>query len=134
MRKYFDKHGLDGSIESAGTEDWNVGRQADERAVRVSRQYGVDITEHRARQVRARDFSEFDAIFAMDSEILRKLKAIVPPSQRDSVRLLFENTDIADPYHGDEAGFHHTFKIIDKCCKSIVELELVTTAEPEPKQ
>lgn len=134
MRKYFDEHGLVGLIESAGTEDWNVGRKADERAVRVSRQYGIDISEHRARQVRAKDLSEFDAIFAMDREILRKLKAIVPQSQRDSVRLLFENADIADPYHGDEEGFHHTFKIIDKCCKSIVELELVTTGEPEPKE
>src|SRR5687767_12640346 len=66
LRDLAQKTGLDVRIESAGTGDWHVGQPPDERAQHHAKGRGYDLSAQRARQVRQRDFEEFDLIVAMD--------------------------------------------------------------------
>lgn len=124
MRKYFDLHGIEGRLDSAGTADWNVGSIPDRRAMKVSSKNSIDISNHRARQFHLNDCDSFDLIFALDRDVLKTLKKIVAPKHQHKIRLLLNNADIPDPYHADEETFHRTFEVIDECCRSFVENEL----------
>src|ERR1700689_5221538 len=52
--------------DSAGTHGYHVGRPPDERAQRVARAHGIDMSGQRARAVRAADFVRFARILVMD--------------------------------------------------------------------
>lgn len=127
MRKYFEMHGIEGHLDSAGTADWNVGNIPDRRAMKVSSENDIDISNHRARQFHQNDCDSFDLIFVMDRDVLKTLKKIVAPKYQHKLRLLLDNADIPDPYHGDDETFHRTYEAIDKCCRLFVESEMKGT-------
>jgi protein-tyrosine phosphatase len=121
MKNHFESAGLEGVIDSAGTEDWNAGSPADPRAIRSAKLHGIDISGHRARQITADDFTRFDVIFAMDRANLRKLMSIAPKQINTQIALLAENEEIADPYHDDESAFLQTFATMQSLCNAYVE-------------
>lgn len=123
LRKYFDLHEIAGEVDSCAITDWNIGKPPDQRAVTVARLNGIDISKHRARQFCIDDCEKFDIIFAMDREIQKSLANSIPPTHHHKVRLLCDNTDIPDPYHGSGETFRHTFEIIDRCCRKYVDLD-----------
>ncbi len=120
MRRIYEEQGLDGTVESAGTANWNVGQAADRRAIKVANEHGIDIRAHRARQVSVDDFFRFDIIFALDHQNQRDLQKLVPSRHWNKIRLLHEGTDISDPYSGDEDVFRRSFEIIEACCLEAV--------------
>lgn len=121
MKNYFQLAHLQGVIESAGTEDWNVGRGADVRAIHTAKLNGIDISSHRARQVMRDDFDRFDFILAMDRANLGKLRAIAPTSCNAQLLLLAHDEEILDPYHRDDAAFAEAFATIQQRCREHVE-------------
>ena len=98
-------------IDSAGTHDYHVGSPPDERSCRHASLRGYDLTDLRARQVRALDFERFDLILAMDRDNLALLQEDCPPRHGHKLRLLMEFAPdglgdvVADPYHGGARGF-----------------------------
>jgi len=66
LRHLAGKMSIAVQVESAGTHDYHVGDPPDERAQHHARGRGYDLSAQRARQVRRRDFEEFDLIVAMD--------------------------------------------------------------------
>ena len=54
-------------VDSAGTGNYHIGRQPDQRSIVVAQKNGLDITYQKARQFSAKDFDEFDYIYVMDS-------------------------------------------------------------------
>lgn len=125
-------------VDSAGTEDWNVGDPADPRAVRVAAQYGYDLLHHRARVLGVNDFLRFDWLLAMDAENLAVIESMKPHDSLVRVaRLLdfsvgLDTYDIPDPYYGEESGFHDTVALIEKGCYAF--LASISSASPLPPQ
>jgi len=107
-------------IESAGLGDWHVGAAPDERAQHHARTRGYDLSAQRARQVRMRDFEEFDLILAMDRGHLRALRRMAPAQHRAKIRLFAADGDVPDPYHGGAAGFEQVLDMVEERCRALL--------------
>lgn len=116
------------STDSAGTHGYHVGEPPDERSARAALARGVDISDLRARRVRADDFHRFDLILAMDRGHLRALTGMMPPTPRASVRLFLDFArgcggakDVPDPYYGDGKGFDLVLDMIEDGVAGLLE-------------
>jgi len=120
FRSLARKAGLELRIESAGLGDWHVGQAPDERAQHHARQRGYELSTQRARQVRQRDFEDFDLILAMDRGHLRELQRMAPAKHRAKIRLFVSDRDVPDPYYGGPAGFEHVLDLVETQCASLI--------------
>ncbi len=111
---------MDIHVESAGTGDWHVGQPPDERAQHHARGRGYDLSAQRARQVHASDFERFDLIVAMDRGHLRLLQQQCPAQYQAKLRMLVNDRDVPDPYHGGPDGFEHVLDMVEAGCRAIV--------------
>jgi protein-tyrosine phosphatase len=100
-------------VESAGTHDYHSGNPPDARAQEHARLRGYDLSALRARQVRKRDFAEFDHIVAMDSGHLAILERNCPPEHRGKLRMLIRGRDVPDPYYGGAEGFERVLDLVE---------------------
>lgn len=111
--------------DSAGTGNWHVGDPADERSIACAARHGVDIGDLRARQLRPRDFEDFDLLLCADRANLRDIRALAPPSMRDKCRLLAEyagegEIEIPDPYTGGARDFDAVWAMVDRMAEVLV--------------
>ena len=80
----------------------------------------------KARQVRSRDFEEFDLIVAMDHANLSTLYRW-PGSQPDKVRLArsfdptADDTEVPDPYYGELEDFQEVAEMLEAACAGILQ-------------
>jgi protein-tyrosine phosphatase len=116
------KAGLEEAIqvESAGTHDYHVGSPPDLRAQHHARQRGYDLSALRARQVRRRDFAEFDLIVAMDRSHLGILEDNCPEEHRAKLRMLIPGRDVPDPYYGGPEGFDRVLDLVEGACLGLL--------------
>jgi protein-tyrosine phosphatase len=121
LKQIYKERAITGNVESAGLMDWNADKCADYRAVAVARENGLDITAHRARQIRKDDFDRFDAILAMDGHNIRLLEKIATAENKHKIKLLRGVGDIKDPYQGTEKDFREAFRLIKECIDTLVE-------------
>jgi len=104
--------GIDLYVESAGTADYHVGEEPDERTVAVCKKYEVPV-DHKAQQVRPQHFREFDYILASDAANMNALSRITPTDSTADVKLWGywdDGKPIADPYYGNMDGFETCFE------------------------
>lgn len=117
-RQRADEMGLALHIESAGTLSYHSGEQADAGTFEIAARLGLDISGHRARQVRPEDFTDFDHVLAHDAHNLMELGARCPPALLGKVRRLMDfapasgHRDVPDPYGGGPAAFDRSFDCI----------------------
>ena len=121
LKQIYTQRSIKGNVESVGLMDWNADKAADYRAVAIAHENGLDITSHRARQIRKEDFDRFDVILAMDGHNIRLLEKLAPPESQHKIRLLRGTGDIKDPYQGSEKDFREAFKLIKQCIETLVE-------------
>lgn len=125
--------GLDIIVDSAGTGGWHQGEPPDRRSIRLAERFGLDISGRRARKVEARDFHDFDLIFAMDRNNLRALSRLSPSEGRAELHLFMDFAtgqprDVPDPYHGEEADFDPVYEsmpyamLLDGCGRVLERL------------
>lgn len=114
--------------DSAGTHGYHVGEPPDDRSSAAALARGVDISDLRARRVRADDFHRFDLILAMDRGHLRTLAGMAPPTPRADVRLFLDFAsrsegvrDVPDPYYGDGTGFDRVLDMIEDGVDGLIE-------------
>jgi protein-tyrosine phosphatase len=126
MRNLVAQHNLNWQIDSAGTSNYHIGEAPDKRAQKISKKYGVDISELRGRQFTQSDFEEFDYIFAMDASNYQNILKLARNQQDiDKVELFLNrlepgmNRGVQDPWY-DDALFEPVFKEIEKTCKLIL--------------
>jgi protein-tyrosine phosphatase len=113
------ERGLDGHVRvtSAGTGDWHVGSEADERANRVLRGHGYQTT-HRASQLDDEHLSA-DLVVALGRNHARLLSQMGVPHNKIRLLRSFDPRsgahalDVDDPYYGDHEDFEETFRVID---------------------
>jgi protein-tyrosine phosphatase len=106
--------------ESAGTHDYHVGNPPDERAQRHAKGRGYDLSAQRARQVRRRDFEEFDLVVAMDRGHLEILQENCPPQHQRKLRMLVSGHDVPDPYYGGAEGFEQVLDMVEAACLGLL--------------
>ncbi len=119
---------LDVQVASCGTGDWHAGEGADPRMIAAARAAGHDLSKHRARQLRARDFADFDLLLAMDRDNLRELRQMAAtPAQAGQAALFLEWASAAppaefpDPWHGGAADFASAVKLAERAVDGLVE-------------
>ncbi|RJY10379.1 low molecular weight protein-tyrosine-phosphatase [Aurantiacibacter aquimixticola] len=126
MRVAAERAGLTIEIDSAGTGGWHVGNPPDPRAIATARAEGVDISDLRARQVSADDFTRFTRIFALDAQNLADLHRIAPGDATAELGLLLdivpgrEGEAVADPYYGADDGFEVTWRDVRAAADALI--------------
>ncbi|MFT5488329.1 MAG: protein-tyrosine phosphatase [Paracoccaceae bacterium] len=114
------------SADSAGTGAWHQGQAPDARSQQTALTRGIDISDQRARAVRADDFAAFDLIMAMDSSHLHSLRASCPTAHIDRLRLFMDYApetgiaDVPDPYYGAGDGFARVFDMIEAASSGLL--------------
>jgi protein-tyrosine phosphatase len=109
--------GIAAEVASAGTESYHVGAGADPRAIALAEAHGYPLAQHRARQVRAADFDDYDLVLAMDRVNMDALRRHRPRDDaREAVLFLehvgFEGLDeVPDPYYGDRRDFERVLDL-----------------------
>jgi protein-tyrosine phosphatase len=110
-------------IDSAGTGNWHVGKQPDERSIATAKKNGLDISNQRGRHFKQNDFDYYDYIFVMDgSNYDDVVKLAKTEDQKKKVQLILnelfpdENVDVPDPYYGLQNGFDTVYEMLDEAC------------------
>jgi len=125
LRQVSSEQNLSLIVDSAGTGDWHVGQEPDERAQAVAVKNGVDISHLRARQVSASDFRDFDHVIALDNQNMRDLQHIRPDASNASLSLLMDHIDgkagqdVTDPYYGNAVGFDQTWAEVSEAAANL---------------
>ncbi len=86
------------TIDSAGTGGWHVGDAPYGPMQEAASQRGIDLSNLRARQFNASDFTRFDLIIAMDRQNKKDIERLRPPDNTTPVQL-FASQDVPDPYY-----------------------------------
>ena len=125
MRKKILERNLPFEVDSAGTSNYHIGENPDDRAIETAAKFGVDISRLRGRQFTARDFSDFDLIFAMDSSNYRDILRLAPGEEEKRKISHFlrngnKDLDVPDPWFGGMEGFTSVYKLIDNACEQIL--------------
>ena len=127
FRSILDKKNQSGDfeIDSAGTHAYHIGNPPDARSQAAAKNYGVDLSSQKARQVHESDFYYYDFIIAMDQDNLERLKSIYPIGSISKVELLlnyskeFNGGNVPDPYY--EGKFDEVFEMVYSACTSFFE-------------
>jgi len=113
-------------VESAGTSNWHVGKQPDERSIAIAKKNNIDISHQRGKQFTSADFDYYDYIYVMDSSNYNDVVNLAQnQEQKEKVQLILnevfpgENVDVPDPYYGSQFGFETVFNMLDETCGSI---------------
>ncbi|WP_298224277.1 low molecular weight protein-tyrosine-phosphatase [Flavobacterium sp.] len=120
-------------VESAGTGNWHVGKQPDERSIAVAKKNGLDISHQRGKHFSVSDFDAYDYIYVMDNSNYNDVITMAKnEDQKSKVKLILnelfpgENVDVPDPYYGSQFGFDSVYKMLDETCDIIAEKLIAT--------
>jgi protein-tyrosine phosphatase len=122
-------------VDSAGTGNYHIGKQPDQRSVLTAEKNGLDISYQKARQFNPRDFDDFDYIYVMDNTNYDDVISLAKNEQQKSkVQLILnelfpgDNVDVPDPYYGLQNGFDMVYEMLDETCeilsKKLIEKHL----------
>ena len=127
MRHKVKQHGLDWDVESAGTESYHIGEAPHRLSQKICNAHGIDISDQRAKKFVAGNFTEFDKIYAMATDVYDEIKRIGgAKADMDKVELFLNelhpgsNASVPDPYYGNEEGYKTVYEMIDKTCDAII--------------
>ena len=150
MRELTEEEGLADQfvIDSAATSTEEIGNPIYPPMQKTLRAHGVTIGSHRARQMRKRDYEDFDLLVAMDSENLyymnrmygsgnandsfwsRRGEEITPTDPEGKISLLMDYTDrpgeVADPWYTRD--FEATYRDVVEGCRGLLEHLIQTGA------
>lgn len=115
-------------VDSAGTGNWHVGNAPDPRSVAIAKEFGIDITQQKARQFTPTDFDTFDMIFVMDNSNYKDIIALAKTdAHKQKVKRILdvlapgENLEVPDPYYGGDSGFTDVYKMLDEAFDIVVK-------------
>lgn len=113
-------------VDSAGTHNYHPGEPPDERSQHHAAQRGYDLSDLRARHLRAQDFEHTDLVLCMDGDNLAHAEEVCPPQHRHKLRRLtefcqrFNCPEVPDPYYGGGAGFEHVLDLVEDACDGLL--------------
>lgn len=130
MKALVREHGDDArwDIDSAGTGGWHVGDLPDSRMRAHARRRGL-VLDHICRQVRERDFEDFDLIIGMDSGNLDRLHELAPTPEAEAKIMGmaewfgdFSRYDcVHDPYYEGAEGFELVLDMLQDATQNLFD-------------
>lgn len=145
IRDRVERAGLAVVVDSAGTDGWHIGEDADPRALSTLRTAGYGLS-HSGRQITREWFlgpDRPDLILTMDASNYATVLAMAPDdASRARVRMMrsFDpaladlapgdpRLDVPDPWYGDHDGFGDVLAMLEAAADGLVEQlpALVTT-------
>jgi protein-tyrosine phosphatase len=123
-------------VDSAGTDGWHIGEDADPRALQTLRSAGYDLT-HSGRQITAEWFIEPghpNLLLTMDASNYATVTSLAPDAraaQRVRMMRSFDPTlagipagdprlDVPDPWYGDHDGFGDVLAMLEAAALGLV--------------
>ncbi len=121
MQNLIEKNGLSDRFEtdSAAVSKEEIGHSIYPLARLKLQEKHIPIHEHRARQVRKRDYTDFDEIYLMDPSNFRLIQRLLPKDPQRKIKMLLENEVIDDPWYTQD--FETAFQQIQKGCIARLE-------------
>jgi len=99
-----------------------IGNPADATALELMTARGIDIGEHRARQITQAICQQSELILVMDNEQRRYIETRYPFTRGRVFRLGdAEKQDIPDPYRRGQTAFENALELIDVGARSWTE-------------
>jgi protein-tyrosine phosphatase len=116
-------------FDSAGIASYHVGEASDPRSVGLGEKNGISFSGIKARQIKQKDFENFDLIMAMDRSHLRALQGMATVEAQNKIQLFLEfcevenpwNDEVIDPYYLKHRDFDLVFKITTKALDNLFE-------------
>ncbi len=125
FRTLSDKAGLDLTIDSAGTAGYHIGKAPYGPMQDAAAARGYDLSDLRARQFSAADFTDFDLLIGMDVDNIADMKILRPNGNTTPVRLFTDYTansktsDIPDPYYTRD--FTGALQLVEDASAGLIE-------------
>ena len=124
-----EKYGLQSDLQcdSAGTDAYHNGDQADYRMKQFAQKRGYRLTSTSRRVNPKHDFDRFDYIIGMDKQNVRDLKAIAR-NENDRMKITLmtdycsdkKYDSVPDPYYGGDAGFELVLDLLEDACDGLI--------------
>lgn len=115
-------------VDSAGTSNYNIGSEPDQRSIATAVKNGLDISLQKARQFTKKDFETFDYIYVMDNSNYDDVISLAEnDTQKEKVDMILnqifpdENVDVPDPYYGMQNGFDMVYEMLDEACEILAK-------------
>jgi protein-tyrosine phosphatase len=117
------------AVDSAGTGDWHLGEAMDSRARAELSRRGHDAGAHVARQIEARDLTQYDLLLAMDCANLATLRRMADrePGVANRIQLMrsfdlaaSDDAEVPDPFYGTADDYAEVFELVDAAAKGLV--------------
>ena len=128
LKEKVKKNQLEIEVDSAGTSDYHIDQNPDERAVANCKSHQIDISNLRGRQFTVEDYDLFDRIFVMDTSNYQNVIALARnEADKAKVQMILNlsqpnsNMSVPDPYFGGEDGFENVYQLIDSACDVLIE-------------
>ena len=117
LEKALAEHGMasESKVDSAGTHAL-VGKPASVGSIHAMQQRGLDIRDHRAKQISSDLVANADLILVMEERHRRSIFVTWPNAIAKTLllsELAGDHADIADPYGGELWEYEKTADIID---------------------
>jgi len=127
LKRVLAEQGVNGvGVQSAGLHAL-AGREAHPLALKVSREIGIPLDNHRAQLLTPEMVASSDVIFALDFENLAELCAAYPDA-KNKIHMLSafaegkqRNREIADPYYGDEKTTRQCYAMLMQCVRNLAQ-------------
>lgn len=127
LRHKIEQHGLDWTVESAGTNSYHTGEPPHRHSQKVCKANGVDISAQRARRFRADDFEQYDKIYVMAGDVYDDVVSMAGNKVKKEKLEYFlnelgeeENGSVPDPWYGNEDGYTPVYQLIERTCEAII--------------
>lgn len=103
------------TIHSAGIGAL-VDKPADDTALALLQEHGIDAGNHRARQASEAMLANADLILAMEQGHLRQLHRMAPQTRGKAFLIgkWMGDQEVPDPYKQQRPAFEHAYKLIDQ--------------------
>ncbi len=124
FRSLSDKAGLELTIDSAGTAGYHIGKSPYGPMQEAASAQGYDLSDLRARQFTAADFTDYDLIIGMDMDNIADMKTKRPNGNTTPIRLFSDYTDdskasdIPDPYYTRD--FDGALQLIEGASRGLI--------------
>jgi protein-tyrosine-phosphatase len=102
-------------IDSAGTAAYHIDDSPDDRSIKIAKQHGFDISQHRGAQLQPADFNKYQYILVMDQSNYRNSKRIQPKDSMAVLEMyLTAGEEVPDPYYDGLSAFEAVYQLLHK--------------------
>ncbi len=128
LRKKFKENNINGEVDSAGFESFNINEPPDKRITEIAHKYGFSM-KGKARIFLKDDFNLFDKIYVMDTKNYNDVMALAKTDEKkarvDYLLNVLEdgkNETVPDPFNSGIKDYEAVFKLLEKAMDKIVAL------------